>query len=134
MSTFTIVTLFALAFVGSVLSGIAFVLLCYREQFWFLTAITLFRKRKQQVVLSYTEDVRRTLNVLKQLQVLIGRDAAEQDPGLLDIMRLLQDMQHVFGRSASLEAVIQALVAQDIKHQLVTRKLKYPTRSIEDHC
>lgn len=75
-------------------------------------------------MLSYTEDMRRTLSVLKQLQVLIERDAAEQDPGLMDIMQLLKDMQHTFGRTASLEAVIQALVAQDIKRQLISRKRK----------
>lgn len=127
MNTCIIFILFVLVLLGTVLSGITLALLWYRGQLRLLTAIPLFRRRKRRATLSYTEDVRRTLDVLKQLQALIGRNAAEQDPRLTDIMQLLKKMQRTFGYTASLEVVIQALVAQDIKRQLVPRKRKHTT-------
>jgi len=74
--------------------------------------------------LSYTWDVRRTLGALQQLQVMIGRESAERDPSLADLVQLLRSMQRELGHSASLEGVIQTLVAQDIERQLACRKQK----------
>lgn len=85
-------------------------------------------KKKQ---LSYTGDVRRTLGVLQQLQAMIGREAAEGDPGLIDLVQVIGSMQRAFGRNASLEGVIQALVAQDIDRQLAQRKRRR-TQSTQD--
>ena len=72
--------------------------------------------------LSYDGDVRRTVGALQQLQVLIGRENAERNPNLADLLRLIRTVQRTFGRRASLESVIQALVAQDIERQLAVRK------------
>ncbi len=72
--------------------------------------------------LSYTMEERRTLAVLQQLQAMIGAEAATRDPGLADLKRLLGSMQRDFGRNASLEDVIQLLVARDLERQLAARK------------
>ncbi|SRR5712692_3263778 len=81
-----------------------------------------YEPRKKR--LSYTWDVRRTLGALQELQVMIGRESAECDPSLADLVRLLRSVQREFGRSASLEGVIQALVAQDLERQRASRKRK----------
>jgi hypothetical protein len=72
--------------------------------------------------LSYKGDVLRTIGALQQLQVLIGREAAERDPSLADLVGLIRGAQREFGRRASLEGTIQALVALDMKWQLASRK------------
>lgn len=72
--------------------------------------------------LSYTVDERRTLAVLQQLQAMLGAEAAASDPGLADLKRLLGSMQRDFGRNASVEDVIQLLVARDLERQLTARK------------
>jgi hypothetical protein len=74
--------------------------------------------------LSYIGDVRRTLSVLQHLQAMVGREATGCDPSLADFVSLIRSVQREFGWNASLEGVIQALVAQDIAHQLAERKLK----------
>jgi hypothetical protein len=72
--------------------------------------------------LTYRGDVRRTLAHLQQLQAMIGSEAASGDPSLTDLARLLRSMQREYGRDASLEGVIQALVAQDLDRQLSAHK------------
>jgi hypothetical protein len=72
--------------------------------------------------LSYKGDVLRTIGVLQQLQLLIGREAAERDPSLADLVGLMRRAQGEFGRRASLEGTIQALVALDMERQLARRK------------
>lgn len=72
--------------------------------------------------LTYRGDVRRTLALLQQMQAMIGSAAASGDPGLTDLARLIGSMRREFGRDASLEGVIQALVAQDLAQQLSARK------------
>jgi len=74
--------------------------------------------------LSYKGDVLRTIGVLQQLQVMIGREAAERNPSLADLVGLIRSAQREFGRSASLEGTIQALVVLDMERQLVSRKYK----------
>ncbi len=76
-------------------------------------------KRK---LLSYNGDVLRTIGVLQQLQVLIGREAAECDPSLADLVGLIRAAQRDFGHRASLEGTIQALVVLDMERQLASRK------------
>ena len=56
------------------------------------------------------------------IQVLIGREAAERDPSLADLVALIRGAQREFGRRASLKGTIQALVALDMKWQLASRK------------
>ncbi len=80
--------------------------------------------------LSYKGDVLRSLGVLQQLQVLIGREAAERNPSLADLAGLIRAAQREFGRSASLEGTIQALVVLDMERQLASRKCK-PTAPIK---
>jgi hypothetical protein len=72
--------------------------------------------------LSYKGDVLRTIGVLQQLQLLIGREDAERDPSLDDLVGLMRRAQREFGRRASLEGTIQALVVLDMERQLVRRK------------
>ena len=72
--------------------------------------------------LSYKGDVLRTIGVLQQLQLLIGREAAERDPSLADLVGLMRRAQGEFGRRASLEGTIQALVVLDMERQLARRK------------
>jgi len=72
--------------------------------------------------LSYKGDVLRTIGVLQQLQLLIGREAAERDPSLDDLVGLIRRAQREFGRRASLEGTIQALVVLDMERQLARRK------------
>ncbi len=72
-------------------------------------------------------DLRRTVAVLQQLQVLIGCAATESDPNLADLLCLIQAVQREFGRTAPLEGVIQALVAQDLEQQMTVRR-KIETR------
>jgi len=72
--------------------------------------------------LSYKGDVLRTIGVLQQLQLLIGREDAERDPSLDDLVGLIRRAQREFGRRASLEGTIQALVVLDMERQLVRRK------------
>ena len=79
---------------------------------------------RKHVSLSSQEDLRRTLAVLQQLQVIVGYEAATQNPGLRDLVDVVRMVQRAFGRNASLEAVIQTLVAQDIERQLAERKLQ----------
>ena len=64
----------------------------------------------------------RTIGVLQQLQVLIGREAAERDPSLADLMGPIRAMQREFGRRASLEGTIQSLVVLDLEEQLASGK------------
>jgi len=59
---------------------------------------------------------------LQQLQLLIGREAAERDPSLDDLVGLIRRAQREFGRRASLEGTIQALVVLDMERQLARRK------------
>jgi hypothetical protein len=73
-------------------------------------------------LLSYNGDVLRTIGVLQQLQVLIGREAAECDPSLADLVGLIRVAQRDFGHRASLEGTIQALVVLDMEQQLASRK------------
>ncbi len=80
--------------------------------------------------LSYKGDVLCTLGVLQQLQVLIGREAAERNPSLADLVDLIRAAQREFGRRASLEGAIQALVVLDMEQQLASRKRK-PTPPVE---
>ncbi len=72
--------------------------------------------------LAYKDDLRQTLGVLQQLQVLIGTDATQNNPSLAEVSRMIHTIQREFGKQASLETVIQALVAQDIERQLTQRK------------
>ncbi len=72
--------------------------------------------------LSYKRDVLRTIGVLQQLQVLIGHEGAERDPSLADLVGLIRGAQREYGRRASLEGTIQALVALDMKWQLASRE------------
>jgi hypothetical protein len=72
--------------------------------------------------LPYQGDLRRTVAALQQFQVLIGQEATESDPNLTDLLCLIQAVQREFGRAASLEGVIQALVAWDLEQQLATRR------------
>lgn len=72
--------------------------------------------------LSYKGNVRRTVGVLQQLQVMIGRECADRNPSLADLVDLVRSAQRDFGRSASLEGVIQALVAQDVARQRANRR------------
>src|SRR5712692_9146549 len=74
------------------------------------------------LLLSYAISLRITW--VQELQVMIGRESAECDPSLADLVRLLRSVQREFGRSASLEGVIQALVAQDLERQRASRKRK----------
>lgn len=71
---------------------------------------------------SYKGDVLRTIGVLQQLQVVIGHEATERDPSLADLACLIRSAQREFGRSASLEGTIQALVVLDMERQLASRK------------
>ena len=80
--------------------------------------------------LSYKGDVLRTIGVLQQFQVMVGREAAECNPSLADLVGLIRSAQREFGRSASLEGTIQALVALDLERQLVSRECK-PTPPFE---
>jgi hypothetical protein len=72
--------------------------------------------------LSYRSDLRRTVAALQQLQVLIGCEAAENNPNLADLHCLIQTVQREFGRTAPLEGVIQALVALDLEQQMEVRR------------
>jgi hypothetical protein len=74
--------------------------------------------------LSYQGDLRRTVAVLQQLQVLIGCATTESDPNLADLLYLIQAVQQEFGHTAPLEGVIQALVARDLEHQMAVRRQK----------
>jgi hypothetical protein len=86
--------------------------------------LMLAKPTDSRKLLSYQGDLRRTVAILQQLQVLIGYEAAEGDPSLADLLHLLQGAQRDFGRTATLEGVIQTLVAQDLEQQLMARKLQ----------
>jgi hypothetical protein len=63
-------------------------------------------------------DTRFACAVLQQLQALFGRDPTEDDPSLADLSAFIEQIQATFGPDASLESVIQALVADDLERQL----------------
>ncbi len=79
---------------------------------------------------------RRTIAVLQQLQVLIGAEPTRHDPSLADVERVLRAVQQAFGRYATLETVIQTLVAQDLAQQYAQRRslsassLKLPQQEV----
>jgi hypothetical protein len=63
-------------------------------------------------------DVRFLCAALQQLQVLFGsQPTVFYDPSLADIVHLIHSAQVRFGEDASLEQVIQSLVAEDIARQ-----------------
>ncbi|HZU01995.1 MAG TPA: hypothetical protein VFA10_20150, partial [Ktedonobacteraceae bacterium] len=65
------------------------------------------QKKTRRRLVYMVGDVRRTIGALQQLQALIGREVAEGDPGLGDIVHFIRSMQRLFGKKASLEGVIQ---------------------------
>ena len=67
-------------------------------------------------------DTRFACAVLQQLQALFGRKPTVDDPSLADLNAFIGQMQAIFGPDASLESVIQALVAEDIERQLVASR------------
>lgn len=67
---------------------------------------------------AYTDDLKRTIGALQQLQVLM---ASWQNPTLADVARLVLSMQQDFGSSEPLENVIQALVGQQLTSQMARR-------------
>ena len=84
--------------------------------------------------LSYRGDIRQTVAVLQQLQVMIGRKSAESNPNLADLATLLCTMQQHFGHVASLERVIQVLVAQDLEQQLENRRRGHQSLTTTAPC
>ena len=86
---------------------------------------TLRKRRRQR---HSCKGGRQAVQALQRTQTLLGRESAECDPGLADVGAYLQVLQQslyaaqaTFGRNASLEGVIQTLVAQDIEQQLAQR-------------
>jgi len=67
------------------------------------------------------EQLRRTLQVLQHLQVLMVMQSGKPDPALIDVRYLLRQTERHFGAAASLEDVIQALVGYDLMLQREAR-------------
>jgi hypothetical protein len=62
--------------------------------------------------------------VLQALQAFLGQEPTLRDPSLADLGALILHLQGTYGEHASLEDVIQTLVAKDTERQLAARQFQ----------
>lgn len=67
-------------------------------------------------------DVRQTLALLQQVQFILMQQTGTSDLNLAALAETIHGLQHRFGRSASLEQVIQHLAALDLQQQCQGRR------------
>jgi len=72
----------------------------------------------------YQTDTRRIIGMLQQWQALLALpgDAQAATVTLAEVQNVVLALQHAFGPGATLETIIQQLVAQDLREQLQRRR------------
>jgi hypothetical protein len=78
---------------------------------------------------SYQTDTRRIIGVLQQWQILLAPPCAfcVTEVTLADVQAVLEAWKQAFGPTATLEAIIQHLVGQDLREQVEQRQAR-------NHC
>ena len=71
----------------------------------------------------YQTETRHVIGILQQWQVLLSSgDAAAAEVTLAEVQNIVLALQQAFGPAATLETIIQQLVAQDLREQLQRRR------------
>jgi hypothetical protein len=72
---------------------------------------------------TYQTEMRRTIGVLQQWQVLLSpRGATATEVTLADVQAVTASLQEVFGTFTPLETIIQHLVSQDLREQIAQHR------------
>ncbi len=77
----------------------------------------------------YHSNLTRAIGVLQQLQILCATQG--NDASLADVIGVVHDIQREFGEDSQLENVIQTLVGQHLRQQLITRRPAHHLHHVE---